>query len=132
MDLDGVSHDAGGAGGIEPVRFPGPYRGYHQVDAVDDDGVECPGADFSHPQDAVNAANPGDTIMVYPGTYGSRRYTSPTPPHWSAPNDQYAPALIVYKNGLTIEAVDPDPSKTIIESTHDWWSNPYSRLRYAL
>ena len=91
---------------------------------VDDDGVECPGADFTHPQDAVNAANPGDTILVYPGTYGSRRYTSPTPPHWSAPNDQYAPALIVYKDGLTIEAIDPDPSKTIIETTHDWWSNP--------
>lgn len=91
---------------------------------VDDDLSECPTADFTHPQDAVNDANPGDTILVYPGTYGSRRYTSPTPPHWSAPNDQYAPALIVYKDGLTIEAIDPDPSKTIIETTHDWWSNP--------
>lgn len=91
---------------------------------VDDDGVECPSADFTHPQDAVNAANPGDIILVYPGTYGSRRYTSPTPPHWSAPNDQYAPALIVYKDGLTIEAVNPDPAKTIIETTHDYWSNP--------
>ena len=91
---------------------------------VDDDGVECPTADFTHPQDAVNAANLGDIILVYPGTYGSRRYTSPTPPHWSAPNDQYAPALIVYKDGLTIEAVDPDPSKTVIQTTHDYWSNP--------
>ena len=95
-----------------------------QTWTVDDDGVECPTADFTHPQDAVNAANPGDTILVYPGTYGSRRYTSPTPPHWSAPNDQYAPALIVYKDGLTIEAVDPDPSNTVIETTHDYWSNP--------
>jgi parallel beta-helix repeat protein len=90
---------------------------------VDDDAVECPTADFSHPQDAVNAASAGDIIMVYPGTYGSRQYTSPTPPHWSAPNDQYAPALIVYKDGLTIKAVDPDPSQTVIETTHDWWSN---------
>jgi len=92
---------------------------------VDDDGV-CDGNTpcYNHPQDAVNDANPGDTILVYPGTYGSRRYTSPTPPHWSAPNDQYAPALIVYKDGLTIEAVDPDPANTVIETTHDWWSNP--------
>ena len=70
---------------------------------VDDDGL-CGGnlPCYTHPQDAVNDANPGDTILVHPGTYGSRRYTSPTPPHWSAPNDQYAPALIVYKNGLTM------------------------------
>ena len=92
---------------------------------VDDDGL-CGGnlPCYTHPQDAVNDANPGDTILVHPGTYGSRRYTSPTPPHWSAPNDQYAPALIVYKDGLTIEAVDPDPANTIIETTHDYWSNP--------
>jgi len=92
---------------------------------VDDDDI-CGGNSpcYTHPQEAVNAANPGDTILVYPGTYGSRRYTSPTPPHWSAPNDQYAPALIVYKDGLTIEAVDPDPASTVIETTHDWWSNP--------
>ena len=80
--------------------------------------------DFTHPQDAVNAAAPGDKILVYPGIYGSRQYTSPTPPHWSAPNDQYAPALIVYKDELTIKAVDPDPANTTIETTHDYWSNP--------
>jgi parallel beta-helix repeat protein len=89
---------------------------------VDDDGVECPGADFTHPQDAVNVANPGDTILVYPGTYGSRVFAT-KPPHWGQ-NDQYAPALIVYKDGLRIEAVDPDPSQTVVETTHDWWSNP--------
>jgi parallel beta-helix repeat protein len=93
---------------------------------VDDDDPTCDGNSpcYTHPQDAVNAANPGDTILVYPGTYGSRRYTSPTPPHWSAPNDQYAPALIVYKDELTIKAVDPDPANTVIETTHDYWSNP--------
>jgi hypothetical protein len=91
---------------------------------VDDDGAQYPDADFTHPQDAVNAADPGDTILVYPGTYGSRQYTSPTPPHWSAPNDQYAPALIVYKDGLTIKAVDSNPSNTVIQTAHDYWSNP--------
>jgi len=89
---------------------------------VDDDKIQYPSADFTHPQDAVNAADPGDTILVYPGTYGSRVYTT-IPPHWG-PNDQYAPALIVYKNNLLIKAVSSDPSETIIQSTHDWWSNP--------
>ncbi|MFN2104064.1 MAG: hypothetical protein ACK2UJ_04270, partial [Candidatus Promineifilaceae bacterium] len=76
---------------------------------------------YAHPQDAVNAAEPGDTILVYPGTYGSRQFQA-TPPHYSE-NDQYAPALIVYKDGLTIRAVDENPQNTIIESTHRWWSN---------
>ncbi len=76
---------------------------------------------YLHPQEAVNAANAGDTIMVYPGTYGSRVFTT-KPPHWG-PSDQYAPALILYKDELTIQAVDPDPSKTIIQTTHDYWSN---------
>jgi hypothetical protein len=90
---------------------------------VDDDGL-CGGNSpcYLHPQDAVNVANPGDTILVYPGTYGSRAFTT-KPPHWG-PNDQYAPALVIYRDGLTIEAVDPDPANTVIETTHDYWSNP--------
>ena len=78
---------------------------------------------YFHPQDAVNAANPSDTIMVYPGTYGSRQFTTPVPPHWG-PGDQYAPALIIFKAGLTIKAVDSNPANTIIQTTHDFWSNP--------
>jgi parallel beta-helix repeat protein len=62
-------------------------------------------------------------IQVYPGTYDSRRFTLPRGPHWGN-NDQYAPALIVWKNDLSIKAMDPDPSKTVIQTTHDWWSNP--------
>ncbi len=92
-----------------------------------DDDLLCAGRTpcFEHPQDAVNTAKPGQTIEVYPGTYGSRRFTSPTPPHSDTnPNNQYAPALIVYKDRLTIKAVDKDPSLTVIEATHRWWSNP--------
>jgi len=36
---------------------------------VDDDKQDCPAADFTTIQEAVDAASPGDTIMVYPGTY---------------------------------------------------------------
>jgi (2Fe-2S) ferredoxin len=86
---------------------------------VDDDGADCPTADFTHPQDAVNAAAPYDTILVYPGTYDSRECSCGT-----EPEDNIAPALIVYKDGLTIQAVDPDAASTIIQSTHDEWSNP--------
>jgi hypothetical protein len=77
---------------------------------------------YTHPQDAVNAANTGDSIKVYPGIYGHRQFTSPVPPHWG-PGDQYAPALIVFKDDLTIEAVDPDPTKTIIQTTYNFWVN---------
>jgi nitrous oxidase accessory protein NosD len=36
---------------------------------VDDDKVECPNAGFTHIQDAVNAASPGDEIRVCEGIY---------------------------------------------------------------
>jgi internalin A len=36
---------------------------------VDDDLQDYPSADFTKIQDAVDAASPGDTIIVYPGTY---------------------------------------------------------------
>ena len=78
---------------------------------------------YLHPQDAVNAANPGDTILVYPGTYDSRYFVcDPVHPTWCSPNDNWAPALIVYKDGLTIKSVD-GPANTIIQSTHNLWSN---------
>jgi parallel beta-helix repeat protein len=90
---------------------------------VDDDDVTCGGNSpcYAHPQDAVNAANPGDTILVYPGTYDSRYFLCPWAPGCSD-SDNWAPALIVYKDGLTIKSVD-GPSNTIIQSTHNFWSN---------
>jgi len=95
---------------------------------VDDDGAQCPGANFTHPQDAVNAASPGDTILVYPGVYGSRIAPDTYPPHSWGPGDRYAPALIVYKDNLTIKAVDPNPANTIIQTTHNFWSNSWALL----
>jgi hypothetical protein len=91
---------------------------------VDDDYADFPAADFDHPQDAVNAAAPGDTILVYPGTYGIRTYSGgvhDTPDYewgsgiWATYAE--APPLIVWKDGLTIRAVSRDPSTTVINST---------------
>jgi len=93
---------------------------------VDDDGI-CGGnlPCFLHPQDAVNAALVGDTILVYPGTYGSWYSAC----GWGSTlgacgcGDWFAPALIVYKDDLTIRATG-SAAETIIESTHLCWSNP--------
>ena len=91
---------------------------------VDDDKVQYSAANFIHPQDAVNAASPGDTILVYPGTYGSRESAC----GWASTEagcgcgDWFAPALIVYKDSLTIQATG-SAEETIIESTHQCWSN---------
>jgi hypothetical protein len=42
--------------------------------AVDDDKVQCPIADFTSIQAAINAASPDDTIIVYDGTYNEALY----------------------------------------------------------
>lgn len=100
-----------------PVSAAGPIY-------VDDDGL-CEGKTpcYTHPQDAVNAAAPGNRIVVYPGTYGSRAVTCDWTPNCTE-NDSWAPTLIVYKDNLTITAVDKNPANTIIEATHGYWSNP--------
>ena len=36
---------------------------------VDDDSVQCPNASYSDLQEAVNSAQPGETLEVCPGTY---------------------------------------------------------------
>jgi large repetitive protein len=61
---------------------------------VDDDGVQCPNAEFEHIQEAVEYANPWDTIVVCPGVY----YESSTPV-----NSELNPVLAENeKDGLTI------------------------------
>ena len=71
--------------------------------------VPLGGTVYLHPQDAVNAASPGDTIVAYPGTYGSR--VNPTPFPAAPADDITAPALIVYKDGLTIRSVESERSR---------------------
>jgi hypothetical protein len=70
----------------------------------------------------VNAATPGASITVYPGHYGSRATGCGLSGTCDC-NSAFAPALIVYKDGLTISAVDPNPSATVVESDHPCWSN---------
>ena len=60
---------------------------------VDDDGAQCPNAQFEHIQEAVEYANPWDTIVVCPGLY----------PEQSTPvNSELNPVQAGAKNGLTI------------------------------
>jgi large repetitive protein len=61
---------------------------------VDDDGVQCPNAEFEHIQEAVEQASPWDTIVVCPGIYNE----SSTPV-----NSELNPVLAEgEKDGLTI------------------------------
>lgn len=94
---------------------------------VDDDDPTCGGNSpcYTTIQAAINAAIAYDTILVYPGTYDP--VVEVTPPCWGG--HYYALGVVVWKAGLTIQAVDPDPAKTIIRSDPysvpigwmDWW-----------
>jgi hypothetical protein len=60
---------------------------------VDDDGAQCPNAQFEHVQEAVEYASPWDTIVVCPGIY----------PESSTPvNSELSPVQTGATNGLTI------------------------------
>ncbi len=100
------------------VKLANAAPGTLYVDAAGGCGGNLPC--YQHPQDAVNAANPGDTILVYPGTYTERVFTSPNPPHQGL-QDQYAPPLIVWKDNLTIKAIDPVPANTVIQATQNYY-----------
>src|SRR5664279_432493 len=50
--------------------WPTVTQGTHRAQIiVDDDKAQCPNAGFTHIQDAVNAAAPGDTIRICSGIY---------------------------------------------------------------
>ncbi len=49
--------------------FAVPSAGAASTISVDDDGAQCPTAAYDSVQDAINAAAPGDTVSICPGTY---------------------------------------------------------------
>lgn len=69
-----------------------PGAGVWTVDS-ENDGLQCPNAQFEHIQEAVEYASPWDTIVVCPGTY----------PESSTPvNSELSPLQSGAMNGLTI------------------------------
>jgi len=76
---------------------------------------------YSSIQEAINNAGSGDTILVYPGTYDPQMDV--TPPSWGG--HYYAQGIVVWKEGLTIKAVDPNPTKTVIENTLPGWMDAW-------
>ena len=57
------------AGAVALVAFLGTARAATTTLVVDDDGGECSSAAYTTIDDALTAANTGDTIFVCPGTY---------------------------------------------------------------
>lgn len=102
------------------IASPAAYGANRYVDSANVCGGNTPC--YLHPQDAVNAANPGDTILVYPGTYDSRFFQCPWQPNCGC-SDNYSPSVIVYKDNLTIRSV-AGAATTTIQATHVCWSNP--------
>jgi hypothetical protein len=78
---------------ISTLAVSPAHAGWGAVLCVDELG-NCGGKKpcYPHPQDAVNAAKPGDPMRVYPGTYGSRFNECSWAPNCSC-SDNYAPAL---------------------------------------
>jgi Periplasmic copper-binding protein (NosD) len=55
---------------VSALVWPGTASAVHRSRlVVDDDKVECPSAGFTHIQDAINAASPGDEIHICKGIY---------------------------------------------------------------
>jgi parallel beta-helix repeat protein len=82
---------------------------------VDDDLVDYPTADFTKIQDAVNAASPGDTIMVYPGTYTEN--VDVNKDHLTIQSENGAEKTIVQAPALSD---GPDPDSFVFKITADY------------
>ena len=68
VDLSTLGVSAADLLGVGPRTALAPTSG-SGMRIVDDNGLDCPNAQYTTVQSAVTAANPGDKIKVCPGTY---------------------------------------------------------------
>lgn len=78
---------------------------------VDDDRVQCPNADFTNIQAAINAANSGDTIIVHEGTYVenvnmNKSVALKSASHPTIDGNQAGPCVTMAANGVLVDGFE--------------------------